>query len=81
MSGWVSLGLTSYKQRIKCLAKGHNAVLPVRLKLVVKIKLLQVVVFPSPLMRVMDGMIWCTQALMFLSAVRQDHYVVSLGIS
>ena len=26
MSGWVYLGLTSTKQRIKCLAQGHNAV-------------------------------------------------------
>ena len=24
MSGWVFLGLTSTKQRIKCLAQGHN---------------------------------------------------------
>ena len=26
MSGWVFLGLTSTKQRIKCLAQGHKAV-------------------------------------------------------
>ena len=32
MSGWVFLGLTSTKQRIKCLAQGHNAVPPVRLE-------------------------------------------------
>ena len=32
MSGQVFLGLTSTKQRIKCLAHGHNAVPPVRLK-------------------------------------------------
>ena len=32
MSGRVVLGLTSAKQRIKCLAQGHYAVAPVRLK-------------------------------------------------
>ena len=32
MSGRVFLGLTSTKQRIKCLAQGYNAVAPVRLK-------------------------------------------------
>ena len=32
MSGWIFLGLTSTKQRIKCLAQGHNAVSLVRLK-------------------------------------------------
>ena len=31
MSRWVFLGLTSTKQRIKCLAQGHNSVLLVRL--------------------------------------------------
>ena len=30
MSGQVFLGLTSTKQRIMCLAQGHNAVPPVR---------------------------------------------------
>ena len=28
MSGWVFLGLTSTKQREKCLAQGHNAASP-----------------------------------------------------
>ena len=32
MSGWVFLGLTSTKQRIKCLAQGHNPVSPMRLE-------------------------------------------------
>ena len=32
MSGLVFLGLTSTKQRIKCLAQGYNAVAPVRLE-------------------------------------------------
>ena len=32
MSGQVFLGLTSTKQRIKCLAQGHKAVPTVRLK-------------------------------------------------
>ena len=32
MSGWVSLGLTSTKQRIKCLAQEHNAAHTVRLQ-------------------------------------------------
>ena len=32
MSGLVFLGLTSTKQRIKCLAQAHNTVSPVRLK-------------------------------------------------
>ena len=32
MSGWVFLGLTSTKQRTKCLAQGHNAVPPVSLQ-------------------------------------------------
>ena len=32
ISGWVFLGLTSTKQRIKCLAQGHNTVPPVRLE-------------------------------------------------
>ena len=32
MSGWFFLGSTRNKQRIKCLAQGHNTVPPVRLK-------------------------------------------------
>ena len=31
MSGWVIQGLTSTKQKIKCLAQEHDAVPPVRL--------------------------------------------------
>ena len=32
MSGWVFLGLTSTKQRVKYLAQGHKAVTPVTLE-------------------------------------------------
>ena len=32
MSGWVFLGCTSTKQGLMCLALGHKAVMPVRLK-------------------------------------------------
>ena len=32
MFGWPFLGLTSTNQKIKCLAKGQNAVPPVKLK-------------------------------------------------
>ena len=32
ISGWVFLGLTSTKQRIKCLAQGHDTVQPARLQ-------------------------------------------------